>query len=199
MLPTVPFSSNATPTRPAGLRNSLQPQSLGDNAVLKNMLASMDEGIAVFDGELRLVLANPLMARMLDMPAHLCRPGTRLEDVFRFNALHGKYGAGDADRQVSERLERARCFQAHELQRETADGRVLQIRGRPLPAGGFVTICVDITHRARAERALRDSKALLEATFEHIDQGISIVDANLVVVGMNRRYRELQDFPEWLC
>jgi len=47
--------------------------------------------------------------------------------------------------------------------------------------------------------SLRRSKALLEQAFEHMDQGVSVVDAGLRVVAMNRRFRELLDFPESLC
>ena len=167
--------------------------------VMASMFGTMEEGVSVFDLDLKLVMANRRFREIFAIPEWLCRPGTAFESFIRYNAARGDYGPGDADEQVRERVEQARRFVPHELERERPDGTVLQIRGRPLPNGGFVTVYADITQRARAERALRDSNAVLEATFEHMDQGISIIDPHLVLIGANRRFRELLDFPESLC
>lgn len=167
--------------------------------VLENMFATMEEGVSVFDSQLQLVMANRRFQEIFALPESLCQPGIRFEAFMRYNAARGDYGSGNPDAQVRERVEQARRFVPHELERERPDGTVLQIRGRPLRGGGFVTVYTDITQRARAERALRASKAVLEATFEYMDQGISIADANLNVLGTNRRFRELLDFPESLC
>jgi len=166
---------------------------------LRNMFDTMEEGVSIFGADLRLIGANRRLRELFDLPESLCRPGTEFEAIIRYNAQRGDYGPGDVEAQVRDRVERAQRFEPHEMVRERPNGTVLQMRGRPLGGGGFVTVYEDITQRARAEAALRDSKAVLEATFEHIDQGISIGNANLVMIGMNRRFRELLDFPEWLC
>ena len=170
------------------------------SAVLESMFSSMEDGVSVFDSDLRLVSANQRFRQIFDLPESLCLPGTHFEALMRYNAERGDYGPGDPDTQVRERVEQARRFEAHQFERERSDGTVLEIRGRPLPQGsGFVTVYADITKRVRAERALRASSAVLEATFEHMDQGISIVDQNLIMLGMNRRFHELLGFPESLC
>lgn len=53
--------------------------------------------------------------------------------------------------------------------------------------------------RSQAEAALRDSESILHATLEHMDQGVSCFDADLRLVGWNRRFLQLLDFPESLC
>ncbi len=43
---------------------------------------------------------------------------------------------------------------------------------------------------------LRFSRELIAVTFEHMSQGISVVDAELRIVAWNRRYLDLFDYPE---
>jgi signal transduction histidine kinase/Na+/proline symporter len=45
-------------------------------------------------------------------------------------------------------------------------------------------------------QSLRFSRALLAATFENMDAGVSVVDADLHLVAWNSRYLELFDYPE---
>ncbi len=168
-------------------------------SVLESMFETMEEGVSVFDADLRLVTVNRRFRELLTFPDALYVAGTPFEAFVRFNVERGDYGAGDVEQQVRERVEMARKFQAHQFERERPDGTILEVRGRPLPGGGFVTIYADITQRARAERALRQASLLLEKTFETMDQGISIADKNLTILGMNRRFRELLDLPESLC
>lgn len=47
-------------------------------------------------------------------------------------------------------------------------------------------------------QSLRFSRQLLAATFENIDAGISVVDADLNLVAWNQRYEELFDYPPGL-
>lgn len=64
------------------------------------------------------------------------------------------------------RVELARRFEPHHFERERPDGTVLDIRGIPVPGRGFVTIYTDITQRARAEPALRESEARFRSLTE---------------------------------
>jgi PAS domain S-box-containing protein len=49
--------------------------------------------------------------------------------------------------------------------------------------------------RERAQRLATEMTRVLRATMENIVQGISVVDADLKVIGYNRRFLELLDFP----
>ncbi len=170
-----------------------------ETMMLDSVFATMDAAVSIIDGDLRLVTSNNRFKELLGFPESLCLPGTPFEELVRFNVLRGDYGPGDVEEQVRSRLEQARQFEPHHFVRERPDGTILDIVGRPLPDGGFVTIYHDVTERASAERALRDSKLILENTFEYMDQGISIMDGSLLLLGSNRRFRELLDFPEPLC
>mgnify|MGYP003669919399 CR=1 FL=1 len=53
----------------------------------------------------------------------------------------------------------------------------------------------DIAEAVEARREVAEKQALLETTFQHMAQGISVFDANLTAVAFNQRYLELLDLP----
>ncbi|ARJ67802.1 hybrid sensor histidine kinase/response regulator [Magnetospirillum sp. ME-1] len=116
------------------------------------------QGFTVFDRDLNLILCNNRFLEMLDFPPSLVHPGTVFADFMRYNALRGEYGPGDVETLVAERVEKARNFTAHCFERERPDGTVIEVRGTPLPGGGFVTTYTEITDRKRAERMLIHAK-----------------------------------------
>jgi diguanylate cyclase (GGDEF)-like protein len=93
---------------------------------------------------------------LLDLPDALFdKPDLNFEDIVRYNAMRGEYGPGDPERQVAEIVARARAFAPHGMERVRPNGVALDIRGMPLPGGGFVTIYIDITERKRMEEQVR--------------------------------------------
>jgi len=133
---------------------------------VQTALDHLDDGISVYDSELRLVACNQRFFELLEFPrASLGKLGTPIAEFFRYNVERGEYGPGDIDTLVKERVELARQFLPHSFERTRPDGTVLEIRGNPMP-GGFVTIYKDITERRRAEEALRESHDLLESRVE---------------------------------
>lgn len=187
-------------------------------------LDQLPQGVTIFDENLDLVAWNTAVQGLLDLPDEMFRVGKNLADVFRYNAERGEYGTGDIEEQVRERVALARKFEPHRMERVRPDGTVLEIVGNPLPSGGFITTYTDITERRKTERdlvtsrdrlgvrvaqrtaQLRDTQdrlteehALLEITLENMSQGITLFDENLNVMVLNRRYKELLDFPDELA
>ena len=79
-----------------------------DNAWLLDALNHLDQGITVFDHQLRLVAWNKRWHELLDFPEHLPQFQQHIEVLFRFNAERGEYGAGDIENLVAERVELAK-------------------------------------------------------------------------------------------
>lgn len=125
----------------------------------------LDQGVTVFDADLKMVAWNTAFLRLLDFPETLARPGVSFEDFIRFNAERGDYGPGDPAQQVAERVARARSFQPHCTERTRPNGRILSIRGFPLPHQGFITVYTDVTEQRRAAEQISRHQAELE---EHI-------------------------------
>lgn len=130
---------------------------------LQTGLDLLDQGLSIFDGKLRLVAWNKAYVRLLDFPEAMAHPGASFESFIRFNAERGEYGPGDPDALVAERVAAARSFEPHEIERTRPDGRVLHIRGMPVPGHGFVTLYSDVTEQRRAERTILEQNADLES------------------------------------
>jgi PAS domain-containing protein len=68
----------------------------------------------------------------------------------------GEYGQlDDIDAFVAERVQVARDFEPHYMERTRANGQVISVEGAPLPQGGWVTVYTDITQVKRQEGMLR--------------------------------------------
>ena len=161
-------------------------RALGDGGVvLRTLMDHVDQGISIFDADLRLVAVNQRFRELLDLPESLVRPGVHLSEFFRFNAERGEYGPGAVEEQVAARLELAHRNEPHLFERERPDGTVLEIRGSPVPGGGFVSIHTDVTERARAERKLRQSEYRLRTIVDNEPECVKIVDRDGRLLEMN--------------
>ncbi|MDX2201932.1 MAG: diguanylate cyclase [Hyphomicrobiaceae bacterium] len=119
---------------------------------LEAVVHNFPGGLMLLDEELNVVLCNDQQKRLLDYPDFLfARERLSLEDLFRFNAQRGEYGPGDVEEHVRVRLERARTALPHVVERTRPNGTTVEIRGTPLPKGGFVVTYLDVTERRRQQ------------------------------------------------
>jgi PAS domain S-box-containing protein len=131
-------------------------------AVLRHTVGNISQGISMFDAELNLAVWNQLFLELHDFPESLARNGTPFEAFARHNAERGEYGPGDVEALTQARLRQARQLTPHLFERERPDGRIIEIFGKPLPDGSFVSTYTDITLRKRSEIALREFNTTLE-------------------------------------
>ncbi|KAF1043895.1 hybrid sensor histidine kinase/response regulator [Xylophilus sp.] len=131
-------------------------------ATLGAGLDLIDQGLSVFDADLRLVAWNRPFERLLGFPPGLVRVGAPFADFIGHNARRGEYGPGDAQALVDARVAQARRFEAHAFERTRPDGRILRIVGEPLPGGGFITLYSDVTVPRRDEATIRRHAQELE-------------------------------------
>ena len=122
----------------------------------------LDQGVTVFDAELRMVAWNEPFLRLLDFPPELAEIGAPFERFIRYNVERGEYGPGDPEQQVAERLEAARDFRPHATERQRPDGRILRMLGAPLPHHGFITLYSDITDQRAQELLIQRQNVELE-------------------------------------
>ncbi|WP_425417039.1 PAS-domain containing protein [Oricola indica] len=127
----------------------------------------LEQGITIFDADLRLIHANRTFLRLYDLPDEYSAPGTTFEAINRFLAEKGDFGPGDVDGLVRERVERAEAFEDHYLERVRPNGMVIAVEGHALADGGWVAVYTDITSKKNSEALLREradrlSHSLLE-------------------------------------
>lgn len=125
-------------------------------------LEHLPQGLSVIDGDLRLVAWNRRYVEIFRFPAELMQVGRPIEDLLRYNGKRGLLGPGDPEQAIQRRLEHLRSGKPHVHERERPDGTVLEIRGNPLPDGGFVTSYADITAYKQTARELRSLADSLE-------------------------------------
>jgi two-component system cell cycle sensor histidine kinase PleC len=154
-------------TRDIGKRKSLE-DSLAANTRLLNMtLENMNQGLCVFDAELRLVLCNRHFLRMFEYPDAFDRPGTSLVDIIRYDIERGEYGAGDPAALMAERLQLAHRTGTFTFERARPNGTVFHVERHSMPDGGLVATYTDVTEARRRELALEKGEAQLR---DHVNQ-----------------------------
>ena len=156
-MPIVQAALSASP--PKGLSS----EELRRYDLLLAGLDLLDQAVAVFDATPKLVTWNKAMLRLLDFPESLVRVGTPFEDFVRFNAERGEYGSGDMEKLVADRMASVRAFEPHHAERTRPNGKVLSIRGVPIPNLGFVSLWTDVTEQRHYERVIEEQNAALEA------------------------------------
>jgi PAS domain S-box-containing protein len=160
-------------------RKRIEEETQRQNNTLSTLFENFPGGISMFNADLLLTEHNHQFKQLLNFPDSLFKkPGVCFEDIIRYNAGRGEYGPGDIEQQVAAIVARAREFQPHKTERVRPDGTVLEIRGVPMPKGGFISIYTDITERRTAEMALVTETARLYALLETASDGIHILDMN---------------------
>jgi Na+/proline symporter/signal transduction histidine kinase/AmiR/NasT family two-component response regulator len=128
--------------------------------LLQTAIESIDQGIALVDGDMRLVAWNTRYQEIFDLPDRLVSVGTPIADLIRFNLARGALSDAAITEQVERRLAYMRAGTEHRIERVQHDGRVLRIVGAPTPGGGYTTSYTDITADRLAEQALEDKVAV---------------------------------------
>ena len=156
----------------------------GADAGLSRSLQHLPQGVVIIDAELRLVAWNSRYVELFRFPPELMQVGRPVEDLIRHNARRGLLGPGPIEDAIRRRLAHLRSGRPHLRESEKDDGTVLEIRGTPLPEGGFVTSYADITSYKNAARELR---SLADALEHRVDERTrALADATAAAESANR-------------
>lgn len=166
-----------------------------EHQIMNTMIEHFPSGITVLDAKLEVVKYNRQFKTMLGFPDSLLEPPNPLEKFIRFNAERGEYGAVDVESAVREAMDKARQQVAHCFERSRPDGSVLEVKGSPLPGGGFVTSYTDITNRKRDEAEIRRLLAEQQLIFDNAHVGIAWVRQR-AIVRCNQRLAEMFMFED---
>lgn len=171
-------------------RQEAQAQAVVQSQLLQATLESINQGLCVFDGELRLIAWNQRFFDLYGYPSELARQGTSLAEFLRLNALCGDYGGGDVAALVAARLDRARTPQQHCHEHVTRRGLVIEVSGAPMPGGGFVSTHTDISERKQAEEQLH----LTQSVFLAAGEGMMVVGQDRRIEIVNPAFTEITGY-----
>ena len=125
----------------------LQAQNLQLDAALNNMV----QGLAMFDPQLRLVLANARYAEMYGLTPEEVTPGTTLRQILEYRIAKGYLAGRSADELLKSMLGRTPGKEPGQYTNLLHDGRSVTVSVQPMADGGTVTTHQDITEQRRSE------------------------------------------------
>jgi PAS domain S-box-containing protein len=149
---------------------SRERQLAEQTAVMRTLIENMDQGITLVDHNLKLATCNGRFLELLELPTEMGKPGTPFADLMRYNALRGEYGECDVEKIVREKVEQAKLFVPHYVERTRPNGKVLEICGLPVPGGGFVTTYTDITERRVSAAKLEELASELKRSNAELEE-----------------------------
>jgi len=155
--------------------------------LLSSTLENVSQGISVVDAEMRVVAWNRRYLELFGYPDGMVYVGVPVTDLIRWNAEHGECGPGEVAAHVAKRLGHLRAGTPHVFQRVRADGSTIEMRGRALPGGGYVTTYTDVTAYKRAEQALIEANETLE---QRVDQRTAELSEALAATAQAQRTAE---------
>jgi len=142
--------------------------------LLEATLDHISQGVSVVDSDLRLMSWNRAYVELLGYPPDMIYLGRPVEELIRFNLEREHLGSREQiESAIDRRLHHMRRGTSYVYERRHGDGRVIEIRGNPMPRGGYVTTYTDIT-------GFKQNEAELKSAYETMEQQV------------NRRTRELR-------
>ncbi|WP_136442938.1 PAS-domain containing protein [Pacificoceanicola onchidii] len=169
---------------------------MSTTALTQAGLNLIQQALTIYNSDLRLEVCNARFAEMFDLPPEHTTPGARFEDTIRHLVLRGEYGpVDDPGDFIQTRVDVARAFQPHYMERTRANGRTISVEGAPLPQGGWVTVYTDITDTKAQEQLLRShSETLSEEVLKRSEE---LAKTNRELAATNKALkqarRELQE------
>jgi PAS domain S-box-containing protein len=171
--------------RPAGP----VPDATDSAALLRQVFDHADVGLCVFDAQWFLRAWNQRLVELTGLDPELVRVGMPLPLLACALARAGAFGllAGEAEVQAETARRVAELSTATRSASEGrhADGRILELRHNPLPGGGSVMICAEVTGRRAAQTRLADQQRILTLLVERTEQGIWFIDNALRTTDAN--------------
>jgi PAS domain S-box-containing protein len=154
------------------------------------------QAISIYDQDLKLTVANRRFKSMFSLPDHLLQVGASFAETIRHLATKGEYGDVDnIEEFVTERVEQAKAFEPHYLERQRANGTTVSVEGSPLRQGGWVTVYTDITDiRRQEEMLLHQSEGLSEKLLKRSEQlSQTNRELNATIIALEEAKQELME------
>lgn len=120
--------------------------------LLRATIDHVQQGIAVFDAELKLVLWNEMIIDLLDVPRTLCRVGASAQDLLLAVAKIGTFGSGNIEKIVADLLYSIKNTSSRRLTLVLTNGRIVDAWRASIPDGRSIFTVQDVTEQRRITR-----------------------------------------------
>ena len=173
----------------------LERQLLDKTHLLETTLRYVEQGFAVMDPDLRVLICNRKFLALHHYPGDFPEGGLPLHDILVEFAKTGIYGPGDQEKLIRKRLDRLRHGDRPEQEeRRQPNGRILDVRRVSLPGGGYVVTYTDITDLKRAEETAVSARRLLREILDALPASVAFYDADQKLLFCNTATRDLYNW-----
>ncbi|HEY0626294.1 MAG TPA: PAS-domain containing protein [Allosphingosinicella sp.] len=153
LLSTLPFAVMIT------LREMFTEKLREQSEINDAALSNMTQGLAMFDAERRMIIANQRYAELYQLPEEALTPGTPLSALFHYRVKAGTYW-GERENYVAAALREADVLDVHR-EVELYDGRTIDVYRTRLGDGGWLETHEDVTQRKQAESRIKQMQSEL--------------------------------------
>jgi diguanylate cyclase (GGDEF)-like protein len=161
------------------------------NTKLEAALSNMCQGLAMFDADQRVIIANDRFAEMYGQRLEDVKPGTPLRRIIEHRIASGLYVGTTVDEVLSRMRARVARQKLSHMTATMGDGRTIAVSIQPQPDGGWVTTHQDITEREKLVARLAKQHEQLDAALDNMLQGLAMFDAEQRLIVCNKRYSEM--------
>ncbi|MCJ9668439.1 MULTISPECIES: PAS-domain containing protein [unclassified Neorhizobium] len=180
-------------------------QILGHEQQLRIALASMSQGVCLFNADGTLALSNSRYAEVYGVDPALIHPGQSLEDILKLRNEVGAVPTMSTEEYLAWAEDTNAAGSSQVWVKELRSGKVIRGCHQRTADGGWVSTHEDVTEARLAERSLaqahaqaehaeqeaRAAHARLLAAFEVVPEGLALFDEDDRFVMWNRRYEQL--------
>jgi len=144
-------------------------------SLLHGAIENVDQGIIILDKSGRFLLWNKRFCELYEFPVDMLQVGTSLESILRHAGRCGRFH-GDEIRQHLDCLQMVEKFN---FEHQPTPELSIEIRGNPMPKGGFVITYTDISEQKQVEATIRKINESLEIRVEERTQEIQLANRAL--------------------
>ncbi|MEM6410514.1 MAG: PAS-domain containing protein [Pseudomonadota bacterium] len=171
-------------------------------ALLQDTFDVMDDGVALFDNDLRFVLCNNRYRELAFHPGYpIPKRGDSAEKIGLETFKTGFYELPDGVKPegfAQQVVEFVRSYiPALELRR--SDGRILRGAAKKTALGGYLITMTDVSDTKRLEIVTENRLEILSDAVSGLEEGFALIDPDLHFLLCNERYMQLAfppDHPE---
>ncbi|MBX9591637.1 MAG: PAS-domain containing protein [Hyphomonadaceae bacterium] len=158
------------------------------NEQLDTALTNMAQGLAMFDGQERLILANSRYGELLGLNPEEMEPGTTLSRIVELRAAKGFYPGKSGSDVLQAMRDRLRGGELTDLIMRPEDRRIVSATVRPRVDGGWIVTLSDISEQERLKKQLQEQNEQLDAALNNMSQGLAMFDGEQRLVVCNKLY-----------
>lgn len=160
------------------------------------VLENMQQGVMLLDADLRVVIFNDQMGKLLQAPKGAIEFGVSATRMAAQIPILGQSQQSDNNQEswLTHLLTRSTLLR----QEISVGGRIVSLTSTPVDDGGWLIGCDDISALASIKKDLADQNRRFDAALANMPHGLCMFDAEKKLLLCNAAYCRLYELPESL-